>query len=221
MADALTAGPSASGTATGGPAPDAGGDGRLDLHLLSAGQLVVLDAAWPLHPGCLRPGAEAAIIEWARQQPAGRALSIVVHLPDGAVTTAEAALLRGGLADHFRRLSEEQGRLAAEQLADAQRSLAVGLAILAACMGLAWVLATVADGRPSAVILRESVGILGWVAMWKPVEMLLHDRRPILRRRRLLRRLCQARIEVVATAGNGTLRAAAGQQANPAPPAGP
>jgi len=46
-------------------------------------------------------------------------------------------------------------------------------------------------------VLRESIGILGWVAMWKPVEMLLHDRRAIIRRLGMLRRLAAAEVRLV------------------------
>jgi len=179
------------------PASAPRGEGRLALHLRSVGQLVALDGAWPDQPGCPRPAAEAAMMDWARQQPAGVPLVIVVHLPADAAGDAEAHLLQAGLVAHFRRLLAEQERLVAEHLKDARRSLAVGIAILVACLTAAWWLATALPDWPFPRVLRESVGILGWVAMWKPVEMLLHDRRPILRRKRLLQRLAGASVQVV------------------------
>ncbi|NKE44008.1 hypothetical protein HB662_04420 [Roseomonas frigidaquae] len=170
---------------------------NLDLDLMDIGQLVAVDAAWPLHPGCLRAAAESEIIEWARRQPTEVPLNVTVRLPPDAMGSADKARLGDALATHFGLLAEAQERSAKEHLSDARRSLAIGLAILAACLTTAWVLVADFPERPLTRIARESIGILGWVAMWKPVEMLLHDRRPILRRLRLLRRLAQASVRVV------------------------
>ncbi|MGK7869866.1 hypothetical protein [Falsiroseomonas sp. E2-1-a20] len=191
MSDAAMAAPQADVPA----APRA--TANLDLDLMDVGQLVAVDAAWPLHPGCLRAAAEGAIIEWARRQPEDVPLGVTVRLPADAMGSADAVRLGEALATHFGLLAEAQERSAKEHLADGRRSTAVGLAILAGCLMVAWWLTTNFPDRPLARIARESIGILGWVAMWKPVEMLLHDRRPILRRLRLLRRLAQASVRVV------------------------
>jgi hypothetical protein len=191
MSDAAVAAPPADAPA----APMAGV--TLDLDLMNIGQLVATDAAWPLHPGCLRTAAEGAIIEWARRQPAGAPLGLVIRLPSDAVGSADAARLEDALATHFGLLAEAQERTAKEHLADARRSLAIGLTILAGCLMIAWWLTAALPERPLTRIGRESLVILGWVAMWKPVEMLLHQRRPILRRGRLLRRLAQASVRIV------------------------
>ncbi|HEV7267955.1 MAG TPA: hypothetical protein VGN83_24085 [Falsiroseomonas sp.] len=183
------------------PPPDApavpAGGANLDLDLMDIGQLVAVDAAWPLHPSCLRAAAEGAIIEWARRQPAEVPLHVTVRLPPDAIGSGDKARLEDALATHFGLLAEAQERTAKEHLADARRSLAIGLTILASCLMVAWWLTSAFSERPLNRIGRESLVILGWVALWKPVEMLLHDRRPILRRVRLLRRLAQASVRVV------------------------
>jgi hypothetical protein len=81
-------------------------------------------------------------------------------------------------------------------MGDARKRLALGLAIFFACMTAAWWIATEWPERPATRVLRESIGILGWVAMWKPFEMLLHDRRPLARRLELLRRIAAASVRV-------------------------
>ena len=191
MSDAVMAAPPADAPA----APGAGAN--LDLDLMDIGQLVTVDAAWPLHPGCLRAAAEGAIIEWARRQPPEVPRSVTVRLPSDTVGSTDAVRLEDALATHFGLLAEAQERTAKEHLADARRSLAIGLAILAGCLTIALWITSAFPERPLTRVTRESLVILGWVALWKPVEMLLHDRRTILRRVRLLRRLAQAPVRVV------------------------
>ncbi|WP_304815280.1 hypothetical protein [Falsiroseomonas sp.] len=193
MSDAVMAAPPAAMPAALPAGPN------LDLELMDIGQLVAVDAAWPLHPGCLRAAAEGEIIEWARRQPSEVPLSVTIRLPPDAMGSADKARLGDAIATHFSLLAEAQERSVKEHFSDARRSLAVGLAILAGCLTTAFWLAADFPERPLTRIARESIGILGWVAMWKPVEMLLHDRRPILRRLRLLRRLAQASVRVVAS----------------------
>lgn len=173
------------------------GVARLALDLDDIGQLVAVDAAWPARPGSLRGCVEAALLDWARRQPRQAALLITIGLPATALGAADAARLETALAAHFGRLAEAARHDAQEHLDDARKSVVLGLVILGACITTAWWIAAEWPERPLTRVLRESIGILGWVAMWKPVEMLLHDRRPIIRRLRLLRRLAAAEVRVV------------------------
>ena len=45
-------------------------------------------------------------------------------------------------------------------------------------------------------VLRESLLIGGWVAMWRPLEVFLYDWWPLWRRRNLYRRLAAATVLV-------------------------
>lgn len=46
-------------------------------------------------------------------------------------------------------------------------------------------------------VLRESLSIAGWVAMWRPMELLLYDWWPIRAEVRLLQRLATMPVRVV------------------------
>ena len=170
---------------------------RLDLDLTEAGKLVELDAAWPSYRGCLRPAAEAAIIEWARRQPKDLPLAVVIRLPASAMEEAEEIRLAAAISARFRRLADDQAYTAREFLADARRSAAIGFALSAASLLAVWTLYAGYQGSTTARAIRDTLSILGWIAAWKPLEMLVHERRPILRRLRLLRRLAEASVRVV------------------------
>jgi hypothetical protein len=46
------------------------------------------------------------------------------------------------------------------------------------------------------VLLRESLVIGGWVALWRPLEIFLYDWWPLRADRRLFQRLSEAEIEI-------------------------
>jgi uncharacterized membrane protein YbhN (UPF0104 family) len=95
---------------------------------------------------------------------------------------------RAGLARLEVRRILQQGRT----------SLLVGLVFLAACMGLREVLHNVEAARWPR-LLEEGLLIVGWVAMWRPLELLLYDWWPLLRRKRTFENLSRMRVEVTYT----------------------
>ena len=176
-------------------APDR--EARLELDLRDADRLIDPEAEWPSLPGCLRPAAEAAIIDWARRQPKDVPLAILVRLPASALAEAGEVELAERVSAHFRRMAEEQTYTVRVFLADARRSAAIGFGVFAACLLTVWTLYAGYQGSTTARALRDTLSIIGWIAAWKPLEMLVHERRPILRRLRLLRRLAAASVRVV------------------------
>jgi hypothetical protein len=74
-------------------------------------------------------------------------------------------------------------------------SLLIGLAVLSTAM-LASQLVESTGREPLLDLLREGVLIGGWVAMWRPLEILLYDWWPVRAERQLHERLRDAEIEV-------------------------
>ncbi|MET3891383.1 hypothetical protein ABIE41_002459 [Bosea sp. OAE506] len=82
-----------------------------------------------------------------------------------------------------------------EHFRDGRRAFLIGFVGLALCLGISFALTKVFDG-PFARIVQESLVIIGWVVIWRPAEMFLYDWLPLLRRKRLYRRLAEARVSV-------------------------
>ena len=59
-------------------------------------------------------------------------------------------------------------------------------------------------------LLRESLLIGGWVAMWKPLEIFLYDWWPILGERRIQDRLSRIKTRIVCAASRSASARAAG-----------
>ena len=139
--------------------------------------------------------AEEYIVGWARELPVDRPFRIVIHFPDDQSQTELARDLPEALGKYFAgRAGVIQGDLN-ELFRIGRRSLAIGVAILVACL-LASNLASGFLAEASfKKMVEESFLILGWVANWRPLEIFLYDWWPIARRRDLYRRLSTAAIE--------------------------
>jgi hypothetical protein len=75
-------------------------------------------------------------------------------------------------------------------------SLFIGLCWLAISLASIGILRHGAAGTWAA-ILRESLTIAGWVAMWRPMEIYLYDWWPLRRRGRLDGKLSRMTVEVI------------------------
>jgi hypothetical protein len=75
-------------------------------------------------------------------------------------------------------------------------SLVVGLVFLAGCLILAQWIALEPHGT-ALEIVRESLSIVGWVAMWRPLEIYLYDWWPVRAERRNLQRLARMEVKVL------------------------
>jgi len=73
-------------------------------------------------------------------------------------------------------------------------SLAVGLLFLAACVAGAQLIFT--HDNVLSDLLHEGLLIVGWVAMWRPLEILLYDWWPLLRDARMYARIAQMPVEL-------------------------
>ena len=150
---------------------------------------------FPFRERDLDAEAEAFIVEWARELPRGAPISIVVHLPPEEALTSEAA----GLPDAIRGYFTLRARALSAELSELFRvgrvSLAIGIIVLALCLGIAGL---IAEPRLESLgsLAAEGLLILGWVALWRPMEIFLYDWWPIAGQRRLYRRLATASISV-------------------------
>jgi hypothetical protein len=75
-------------------------------------------------------------------------------------------------------------------------SLLIGLAVVAASVIAADVIDTLMLHGRFGSIIRESLLIGGWVAMWRPLEIFLYDWWPIRSEARLFARLSEMTVKV-------------------------
>lgn len=171
-------------------------DRHIELRVERVSQLFNMLDPFPFRERDIDADAEAFIVDWARELPRDGRLVIVVHLPAAEADTPEARGLPEALTNYF---AAREAMLAAElrELFRVGRlSLAIGCVVLAVCLALARVVSSLMGFERLYGFAAEGLLILGWVALWRPMEIFLYDWWPIARQRRLYRRLAAAGVEV-------------------------
>lgn len=163
-----------------------------ELIQLYVGQLKQLFNAMdpsPFREKDLDPSAEEFIVGWAREAPADAPLGLVVHLDRTAGIPEEPGVLREAIHEFFTHRGESSRRRLRHLFRVGRTSLAIGLVFLAVSIVAGELLAEALGEGRLADVLRESVLIGGWVAMWRPLEIFLYDWWPIRTETRLYERL--------------------------------
>jgi hypothetical protein len=120
-----------------------------------------------------------------------------VHLDRAAGLPDEISLLREAMRQFFRERSRASMRQLRQLFRIGRMSLMIGLIFLALSIaGGDLVARALSEGRLGEV-LRESLLIGGWVAMWRPLEIFLYDWWPIRDEARLFDRLGNVLVRVV------------------------
>ena len=176
----------------------------IELRLRSVAQMFhTLDPS-PFREGDLDTEAVEYIVGWAQELPPKRPIRLVVHLPPAELARPEAMALPDSIRRFFAGRAGREADDIRELFRSGRSALVIGLAILACCLFLAL---KVSEGPAEGGlqrVLEESLVIVGWVAIWRPAEIFLYDWLPMARRRTLLRRLAEAKVELrAASTGTG------------------
>jgi hypothetical protein len=145
----------------------------------------------------LDPAAEKFIVSWSQDLPAHGSLTLLVHLDRAPGEPEAASILQAAVHANFSRSAEFCRRRLRQLFRVGRVSLFIGIAFLASSFALGHALGLLLGDVAFAAILRESLLIGGWVAMWKPLEIFLYDWWPIRAEAKLHDRLAamQVRIE--------------------------
>jgi hypothetical protein len=150
----------------------------------------------PFHEKDLDAAAEDYLVS-ATRELGGRPSKLLIHVP--APTAAEdASALRSAIQNYFAYRARHTSQQLRLLLRRGLISFGIGLLFLFACLSIRQWIAGESGG---AGILSEGLLILGWVAMWRPVETYLYDWWPELGKRLLFDRIARMPIEVRSSEG--------------------
>ncbi len=169
----------------------------MELRLKNVRQLFNSFDPSPFIEKDLDQEAEDFLVSWAREIPRGQKFGLLVHLEEGDTQLDVGTVLPSSI-HHFFEYREAMKRQELRQFfRQANVSLAIGLVVLCACFLAGWQIEQTWSEEPVAVLVRESLLIGGWVAMWRPLEMFLYEWWPMRRMIRLFRALAAMPIMVV------------------------
>ena len=168
----------------------------LDLRVRELVQLFNSLDPTPFLNRDLDHACDAYIQSWALALPANSHLHLNVHV-ERLPTEADAGeMLSDAVHNYYGyQVAMVRGQLT-QLLRQGRSSLLIGLGFVASCLLLAELITVQFPGHASRIV-RESLTIIGWVAMWRPVQIFLYDWWPLRGRIRTLENLRFARVRVV------------------------
>ena len=161
----------------------------LELHVAELQQLFDPLDPRPCRERPLDPRAHDFIVERGRELPNGAPLGLLVHLDGRAGLSDEQAVLRDAVHGHFQNCADASWGRLRELFRVGRISLLIGLAFLAIAVAAGQLLERDRYDAHFLVVLRDTVVIGGWVAMWRPLQIFLYDWWPIRAEARLFERL--------------------------------
>jgi len=176
-------------------AADPGQAHSIELKLRDTSQLFNSMDPSPFVEKDLDRDADEFIMGWAQEFPPGAPVKLRVYLEQWPADDP-GELIQQAVHNYFAHratlIQLEFSRL----MKQGRTSLLIGLVFLAACLVAIRTLVP-GDAGAWAGMLRESLTIAGWVAMWRPMQIYLYDWWPLRRRGRIYTKLGLMPVEVL------------------------
>ena len=165
--------------------------GRMNLHTIelklhSIQQLYNSMDPSPFHERDLDRDAETFIESWAQECPRHTAIRIVIHLEKAPAESD--AIIAESIHNYFKYKADLNRNDLRRMLREGWSSLLIGIGFLIAC--------TMTAHSIESKIVSEGLTIIGWVAMWRPLEIYLYRWWPVRQLGRVYRKLGAAAVEV-------------------------
>jgi hypothetical protein len=167
---------------------------RIEVRLRELAQIFNSLDPSPFVDRDLDAAAEEFIVSWAREVP-HRDLELVIHVAEPPPPEREQGI-QEAVQHYFASRAEIKHREFRQMLRRGRISLVIGVAFLAACFGLSEAARHFSPGVLSE-FAELGLQIVGWVAMWRPIEIYLYDWWPLKGEYHLMQRLARMKTTVV------------------------
>ncbi len=168
---------------------------RIEVRLRELAQLFNSMDPSPFLDRDLDADAEEFIMSWAREHPKDDELELTIHLAT-APPTDRAADVQEAVHHYFRARCEMKGHEFRQLMRRGRTTLFIGLAFLTGCLSLGAFAGRLGPGTGTDIV-REGLTIIGWVAMWRPLELYLYEWWPVREEQSLLARLTRMHVRLV------------------------
>ena len=169
---------------------------KIELRLRDLNQLFNTMDPSPFYDKDLDPNAEEFIENWAQEFHLRENLMLVVHLEEWPKDQDPQTLVQQAVNNFFRYQARKNQQAFERLMMEGGWSLLIGLSFLLLCLTGSRAIGEAESGTFGS-LLRESLGIGGWVAMWRPLQIYLYDWWPLFRRGRIREKLSRMQVHVV------------------------
>lgn len=169
----------------------------LEIYLAEIQRLFNSMDPAPFHERDLDPNAAEYIVEWAQELPGNPPLALVVKLGTPLAAGDSAADVEQWVHDHFKRKATTTRRNLRDMLRIGRYSLLAAMLFLGPVIVIAESAARMVETERYAALIENSLVILAWVALWRPLEIFLYDWWPVLGEAKLFDRLAQMEVRTI------------------------
>lgn len=167
---------------------------QIELRIAQLSELFNSMDPTPFHHRNLDADAEEFLENWALEFPQDSHFRIIVHI-EQMPQEDPTPLISDAIHNYFNYKAVRSKRNLRLLLLEGRTSLLIGLGFLALCLLGADILAAFSNNT-FLRLLKESLLIGGWVAMWRPIQIFLYGWWPIIRRSRIYNNLSRAIVHV-------------------------
>jgi hypothetical protein len=150
----------------------------------------------PFYKKVLDANAAQYIREAVTDFPFRQKMKLVIHIPGGDLSHMASLELDKTIRNHFQYRAIQAQREIRETLLGGRISLMIGLAFIILVMSINFALAGLPDSLLNQTI-HSSLLIVGWVAMWQPINTFLYAWWPIRRKQRIFEKISGMEVQVV------------------------
>ena len=135
----------------------------------------------------LNPVVENYLVEEVEQFPERETISIVIHSEEEQPDQEDEIV--SAIQRHFAFAAKRMQMRVDEILRMGWKSLFVAFVFMAVMYAIAYAVTKILPENTFMITIRELFIILGWVALWRPSELLLYEWRSFKRKGKLMRKL--------------------------------
>ncbi len=150
----------------------------IEIKLNQVQQLFDSHDPAPFRERDLDKKAEDYIVESFKALKTTAPIQLIIHLPENQILPHTELELIQAIRHHFTLQANFTRRKITDLLTQGQWFFLTGIVFLAVCTYFAYYLLHFTDAILKHT-LGEGLNIIGWVAMWKPIEIFLYDWRPL------------------------------------------
>lgn len=169
----------------------------IELELHTAMQLFNSFDPAPFHEKELDREAEEYIYNTVGEFPLKKPLGIFIYLPPSEADGETEHILKKAIRNHFsykKLLTEIELK---KLLQRGRRNMTIATLFLFLCLLVIRLLSTLKEGLVHTM-LSEGFTIIGWVAMWEPINVFLYGWWPVVQKRNIYRKILSMDVKIIA-----------------------
>lgn len=173
------------------PRPPDFGHGPIQVRVLTVYELFNPVDPSPMEQRALDTEVADWIEEWAEELEDRGPVTLEVYVADDSAAGREEPAT-AGLRGHFQYREWQLDRQLRRLLREGRISLLIGVIAMSAFTAASRLIGE--SDYTLVQIAHDGLSVLGWVAMWKPLNIFLYEWWPVRRERRACQRLAEATV---------------------------